>query len=612
MNWKISEQSTLSTVLQRRVKLTPSHTAYLEKDASGQWQPVTWQAFSDSVMNLARRLSAVGVEPGDQVAIMMPNSIRWEMIQHAVYQLGGIVIGLDANDPPARMKNIFSLCQPKYLFVEDTMMLGNIPEIARRNFKIVIYNQANGLGSYGCRLFSWNALPQPQEPVPMPSVRQTQIAAIIFTSGTTGRPKALSFQHQQFIKAMASITSIFESLPKQAHVACWLPLANPFQRIVNLCALAADWKTYMVSDPMNILSQVQEISPHLFTAVPRFYEKFYDDIRLKVKNMPAVLQKITRWAMQVEGEYQGVIFTGKEMDIRLKRRHAMANKLILRKIRSLMGPNLRYMVSGSAPAGPRLIKAYQRMGWQILEAYGISENIIPMAINRPGASRPGSVGRPLRGNEIRIAPDKEILVKGQGLAQEAQRKLTNGYLKTGDLGRLDAEGYLYLMGRKGDMFKLSTGRKIIPRYIEQAVEQIDAVAHCVAAGQFRKFVVVLVNVPLDKFKQLVQQHGTAERARNHLRLKIQWVCQHLPGYSRPVDMVITHDTFSPNSGELTANLKPRRNYILKKYAAPIENLYLELGQKPYLTASRKAAQNNLELNTGIHIVGDSNCQIITY
>ncbi len=534
------------------------------------------------------------------------------MIQHAVFQLGGIVIGLDANDPPTRMKDIFALCCPKYLFVEDSILLGHIPEVARRKFRAVIYNQANGLGSYGSLLVAWNALPQPREPVSIPLVRQTQVASIIFTSGTTGRPKVLSFQHQQLIQAMAAVTTIFETLPKQAHTACWMPLADPLQRIVNLSALAADWKTYMVSNPVHFLSQVQEISPHLLAAVPTFYEKFYENIRQKIKRMPAVLKKIIRWAMQVEAEYQEALLTGQEMDIRLKRRHIMANRLILRKIRSLMGTNLRYLVSGSAPAGPKLIKTYQRMGWQILETYGISENIIPIAINCPGAMRPGSVGRPLKGNDIRISLDKEIWVRGKGLALETQPKLTNGYLKTGDLGRLDAEGYLYIMGRKEDMFRLSTDRKIIPRYIEQAVEQIDAVAHCVAAGQFRKFVVVLINVPLDKFKQLIQQHGTAERARNHLRLKIQWVCRHLPGYSRPVDMVITHDTFSPVSGELTPNLKPRRNFILNKYAASIEKLYRQLGQKPYGNLSGNTTQKVSEQDAVIHIVSDGNCQIITY
>lgn len=547
----------------------------MEKNSAGQWRSTTWQTFHEAVEDLARRLFAAGMQAGDQVAILMPNSIRWETIQHAVYRLGGIVIGLDGNDPRARMEDIFTLCRPKYLFVEDPKSLDLIPASARQDLEMIIYSRTSMQGGCDSGLVAWDTLPPGPKDAPLAVLSGEQTATIIFTSGTTGRPKALSFQQCQLTQAMAAIATVFESLPNQAHTACWLPLANPFQRMVNLCALKADWKTFMVPDPTAIMSQVHEISPHLFAAVPRFYEKLYQSIRQQMEAMLPILKKITLRAMQVETKYQDSLLTGKPVSRILKLRHIIADIVILKRIRSLMGSNLRYLVSGSAPAGPELIKAFQGLGWQLLEAYGISENIVPMAVNTPDAIRPGSVGRPLAGNEVRIAPDQEIWVKGDGLALEARHKLKDGYLQTGDLGRLDANGYLRLIGRKGDMFKLSTGRKIIPRAIEQSVEQIDAVEHCVAAGRFQKYVVVLVNITEVKWKQLVQQNGTIEGVHAYLRREVKMVCRHLPAYSRPVDLVVTRDSFSPLSGELTSNLKLRRNFILNKYAESIEGLYRE-------------------------------------
>lgn len=540
----------------------------MEKNSSGRWQKIRWEQFHEAVRDLAGQLWRAGLRPGDHVALMMPNGVRWEMIQHAVYRIGGIVVGLDRNDPAERIGDLFSLFDATALIVEDRRLLERIPAAVLKALPLVLADLAPATVSRRHPGTGTSAvLPAAR------SVAPDQAATVIFTSGTTGRPKALAYSHRQLALAIATITPLLADLPDQAHTVCWLPLANPFQRMTNWCAMAANWKTFMVSEPAKILEQVREIRPHFLVAVPRFYEKLHAGIRQRLEAMPGRLKSAAAWAQDVGARYRRAAAQGERVPLSLKCKHRVAERLVLRRVRRAMGGRLRYFISGSAPLPESLIDAFAALGWPILEAYGISENIIPMAMNAPGACCPGSVGRPLANNEIRIAGDGEILVKGPGVALAGADPQADGFLKTGDLGVLDDEGFLRITGRKSDIFKLSTGRKIVPRPLEEALGRIDGVEHCVAVGASRKFVVALLNVPEEQWRWLNEQHAGAEGARVFLRRRAQQVCAHLPDYSRPVEVAVVNECFSPQSGELTANLKLRRDFVLRKHAAVIEEIY---------------------------------------
>jgi long-chain acyl-CoA synthetase len=397
------------------------------------------------------------------------------------------------------------------------------------------------------------------------------MATVIFTSGTTGRPKALWYTHGQMVLAVRSITRSFADLPGQANTACWLPLANPFQRIINLCAVAANWRCFVVSDPTRIMDEVREIEPHFFAAVPRFYEKLFQAIEDGIRRKPLWQKAMVRWAVGQSLAEESV--AGGGANRKMKWRQRFADKLVLEKIRRIMGRRLKYFISGSAPLSDGLIEKCVTYGWPIYEAYGVSENIAPMAMNSPTASRPGSVGRPLPENTIAIADDGEILVKGHCVAANLSPDGNGGFHGTGDLGRMDADGYLYVEGRKNDTFKLSTGRKIIPRAIEEALAPIAGVEYCVALGHNRKQVIALLNISEEKWRRLIAQHGGEENARSELKKAARRVCGHLPRYCRPADVLIVNDPFSVESGEVTSNLKLRRSAILSKYTVSIDHCY---------------------------------------
>lgn len=554
----------------------------MARDPAGVWRKTSWKQFHKSVLALADGLRQAGLVPGDHVAVLLPNSVRWEVVQHAVYRIGGIVVGLDRNDPAERLAELFSHFPAKALIVEHRDLLKRIPASVLRAAKLIV-SEDDPLAS-----------PLSQAPPPLPgtqAVTPDQPATLIFTSGTTGRPKALVYAHRQLALAIASITPLLAELPDQAHTVCWLPLANPFQRMTNWCAMAANWKCFMVPDPARMLAELPEIRPHFLVAVPRFYEKLHQEIQGRLSRLPGRRRAASRWAQRVAGRYWQAASQRPRVPWALTCQYRLADRLVLRQVRRALGGRLRFFISGSAPLPPTVGEAFAALGTPILEAYGISENIVPMAMNAPGAYRAGSVGRPLSPNAIRIAEDGEILVQGPCVSAKAADPLAGGFWKTGDLGALDTDGFLHITGRKSDVFKLSTGRKIVPRPLEEALAGIEGVAHGVAAGRNRKFVVALLNVPESHWQALQRQHHGTHGAYRHLREQVKRACAHLPEYSRPADVVVVCAAFTPQGGELTANLKLRRDFVLEKHARQIEAIYQRVEKETRVeTGSRIVAK----------------------
>lgn len=568
--------ATIPDLLHQRVTTTPGSTALSEKDGSQGWTGVTWKQFDQAVARLTQRLLSVGISHGDQVAILMPNAVQWEIIQHAVLRLGGVIIGLDLSDPAERVDDILGQCTVRALFVDCAARLDHIPHRHLETIDFIFSRHCEPPSPERPEVIAIEDIASPAHPLTTTPPDADAIATIIFTSGTTGRPKALWYSHGQLVLAVRAITHLFGDLPEQANTACWLPLANPFQRIINLCAIAANWQCFIVADPTRIMAEVQEIEPHFFAGVPRFYEKLMQAVEKGIRCKPYWQKALSTWACGVARSYAIRKEAGGIMPRRLKWIYTLADALVLCKVRRIMGGQLKYFISGSAPLSGELIDAYRAYGWSIYEAYGISENIAPMAMNSPKASRPGSVGRPLAENTISIAEDGEIFVKGACVAANLSPDGNNGFMRTGDLGRMDPDGYLYLLGRKNDTFKLSTGRKIIPQSIEQTLSQLDGVEHCIAVGQNQKQIITLLNVPEEKWRRLASASGGEKRARDTMKRQVERACRHLPGYCRPADIVIINDSFSPATGELTPNLKLRRNAVIAKYTATIDRCYRQI------------------------------------
>lgn len=564
---------TLPELLKQRVDRTPDQPAFWTRSSKRRWSAITWQQFRQKALQVTYRLQATGLKPGEAIAILAKNSIDWEVVQHGAMAAGAVVIGLDLNDPPARLQRIVQSSSVQALFVDDEALLDRFLVSFCSSLKLV-----------AVRLFPVTCLGKPitsvladltltAKPKALPSLTSDDPATIIFTSGTTGEPKSMVFSHGQVLLAIEAILSRFQTIPPQAHLACWLPLSNPFQRIINFCAIRLNLQSFMVENPAEIMAQVREINPFLFAAVPRFYEKAYEAIQEKIQHAPIFLRPLIRWAEQVGGRYWQVQRQGKAMDWGLRLQYQLAHCLVLKQFQKALGNIIRLLLSGSAPMPVWLLEKFHGLGWLILECYGISENIIPIALNTPEQFRFGSVGKPLAANTIRFAAEGEIAVKSKGISASVKPDPATGFLSTGDLGKLDADGFLWLEGRQADVFKLSTGRKVVPLRVEEILKGLDFVEHAVVFGKNQKVASAILAVHAEKWQLYLNRFDCETKALAQLKQTVQAAAGDLPSYFLPVEYCIVTTPFSVTGGELTTNLKVRRNVVLEKYgdATRLEN-----------------------------------------
>jgi len=408
------------------------------------------------------------------------------------------------------------------------------------------------------------------------------IATIIFTSGSTGQPKGIPYTHRQVCLAISDILHAFPEIQAGDRLVCWLPLSNLFQRMINYCAAGRGAETYFVSDPRSIISMLPEIKPHLFISVPRFFEKLYDGIEAQIAQSPGFRRRIANWALNVGQSAATANREGRTLGLIEKNVHKVADRVVLSKLREVMGGEIKFLVSGSAPISHWLLERFHGMGFLILEAYGLSENVTPVAINRVTDFRFGSVGLPMPSNQVEIAEDGEVLVKGDGVfggylgAPNSEAGLNDdGYLHTGDLGEFDHDGYLRLVGRKSEIFKTSTGRKVAPVPIEGKLKRIEDVDYAVLIGAGQKMTVAIIAPSMEIEKDLSNDDKFSAFASN-VSKKILQALDDEQSYAKPMGPRTLNRKITINTEELTSNLKLRRKLIEAKHEAALSALYNSL------------------------------------
>jgi long-chain acyl-CoA synthetase len=581
-------------LLAGRVRDTPDLVAFYALDERDAWVPVSWRQYEERVTRIAVALCNLGLRRGHHAGILAPTSIEWEFAQMACLTLGISVVGVDINYPVEQRNEALRSVAIDVLFVQDEASAGSIPaDVAARLTRFVTFE--TGSGHSPCGTVSLDELIQDLARSAGGRARADaepdDDALVVFSSGTTGRPKPISYTHRQVLAAVGSILEAYPDIAEGSHLLCWLPLANLFQRIVDLCGIQRGATSYVIGDPKEVMRYVRSANPHLLVGVPRFYEKLYAGICERIAKSPRPMSALANRVLAA-GASRARAARERRGPFALNRRTAqVADRLVLRRLRRTFGSNLRYLVSGSAPMPLWLLDWFEGIGLPILEAYGISENIIPVAMNRPDARRPGTVGRPLAGQEVRLAEDNEILVRGPGVFRgylsdqdegPAGPDIT-GFWATADYGEFDSDGFLRLIGRKSEIFKLSTGRWIAPAGIEALLRRLPYVEHAMVLGAGHRLVVAILAVDSARLSAGAQHHlgGPAKRALARdpvevVRRDVLAATAGLPPHERPAGMLVTASRLTIEGGELTSNLKLRRSAVEAKYAAAIDGIYAAL------------------------------------
>ena len=566
-----------------RTALTPHAPAYWQRNSAGDWKSTSWDEVHNCVQTLSAHLVRLGLRSGDRVVIMMPTVPEWEYCQLAVLAMGGVVVGIDAHEAPENIRHVLQTVQPRALFLASRDLLNLLKEMLPVVPDIVVTMDSSdlrGVESLRALLAS-----SKETAIALPKVTPDHVATIVFTSGSTGQPKGIAYTHRQLSLAGEAILARFPSIKEDARLACWLPLSNLFQRIINLCAIMRGTQCYFVQSPADIVRRLPEIRPALFIGVPRFYEKLYAGIQAEIAKRPWPVRRAVDLAWSIGERLRRTQREGRTPGLTLKVAHTVVDALILGRIRDMMGPDLKFMVSGSAPMPLWLLEKLHGVGWFVLEAYGISECVVPIANNTLEGHRFGSVGRPLPENEIKLADDGELLVRGPGVFTgyygnpEIDTPLdANGYLHTGDYARLDEDGFLWLTGRKSEVFKTSTGRRIAPVPVEAHLKQLPYVEHAVLFGRNRIVPVALLCISTDSLPGSQAATPLSSTALQTIGHDVAEACTALPAYQRPAGVLVMPRGFSIAGGELTGNLKLKRSAIEDKYSDEIDSLYQTLAR----------------------------------
>lgn len=546
---------TVLELLEHRAHATPDAVAYVSPDRS----ETTWLRFAEAAMALGRLLAARGVVDGTRVAILMPTSLAWEVAHFAVLAAGGVVVGLDPRSDARALTDSVEQVDVTAVLVDDLGRLAELASSARRRVRVVacVSRAPLTLSSWALHTRKPNGELWPAAAVPpvseLPRATGASLATIVFTSGSMGRPKALGYTHTQLLEAVMSVVKVFPGVGPGNNLIAWLPLSSLFQRMIDLAALRVGATTYFVDDPRGVIACAREVSPELFFGVPRFFQELRRTILARASRPSRWIIQLTLVAARARGAASR---TGRSALVARATLRVLGG--VAARLRTVLGENLRAIVVGSAPMPIALVDELEGLGLPVLEAYGMSECILPIAMNALSARRAGTVGRVLDGQTLRVATDGELEVKCASLAIGIGHDLAltdDGFLRTGDLGAVDADGYVTLLGRKDGVVKLANGRKLDPAIVEQAFFEIPWVDQVQVVGH-----------GLSRPAAIVWLRGESAVDARAVRDELRQTARSLPSGLRPSRYAIIPRPASVDDDEITPTMKPRRAANAARYA----------------------------------------------
>jgi long-chain acyl-CoA synthetase len=593
----IPADTTLADVVFVRASQEPQAVVMRRRSSDGRWDNVTAAEFRDQVTALAKGLAAAGIEPGDRVALMSRTRYEWTLIDYAIWAAGGVTVPVYDTSSAEQVEWILSDSAAKAAFAENNGHAETIG-IAQKNVQNleqvwVIDGSADDLAQLAARA---GEVADTDLEHRRTSRKSADLATIIYTSGTTGRPKGCEISHGNLLAdvrnaVQGALIDIFEL--SGSSTLLFLPLAHSFARIIQVGCLESGAILGHWSDSTTVAQGLPEYRPTFLLAVPRVFEKVYNSAQQQASASPAksrifraAADTAIAWSRSADdGQNAGGGGPG------LRVRHALFDRLVYAKLRAAIGGQVQFAVSGGAPLGERLGHFFRGAGITVLEGYGMTESSAAATVNRPNRNKIGTVGQPLPGVAVRIADDGEILLSGPNVfigywhneAASADALDPDGWLRTGDLGRLDDEGFLQVTGRKKEIIVTAGGKNVAPAVLEDRLRAHPLISQCLVVGDGRPYISCLITLDPEALEFWKRQHGKPAdadvREDPELVAEIQQAVDEAnKAVSRPESIrrfrILATD-FTEADGYLTPSLKVRRNAVLKDFSSEIEAIYSE-------------------------------------
>ncbi|MDX5398763.1 MAG: AMP-dependent synthetase/ligase [Actinomycetes bacterium] len=591
---EVDPATSISTYLVRHGTESPSATMFRQK-VGETW--VDWSASKalDVVRAIAKGLRAAGYGPGDRIAIMSRTRLEWTLADFAIWHIGGVPVPIYETSSASQAQWILSDAACVGAFVETTAHAAVIEE-AR--------GEDEGHHVRDIWVFDEGALAVLEESGdgvdedPDSGFREVgleSLATIIYTSGTTGRPKGVELSHGNFVVLLEQAIEVVPEILKEpgACTLLFLPLAHVFARVVEVLMVMSLVPMGHASDPKEAVKDIAVFKPTVLLSVPRIWEKIYNSAELKTGS--GLKRRIFRWAAKVSIVHSRESAQPGGPGSSLALQHRLADKLVYSKIREVLGGNLHWTISGGAPLGERLGNFFQGIGVNMLEGYGLTETTAPCNLNLPGKARIGTVGQPLPGTSIRIAEDGEILIRGVGVFERyhgnpgaTAEAIQDGWFHSGDVGYLDADGYLTITGRKKEIIVTAGGKNVAPAMMEDPLRGHPIISQAVVVGDGQPFIGALITLDAEVLPKWLDTHGrpamtvaeaaTDEYVREHVQMAIDRVNRKFSRAESIREFRILADDFTIENDLLTPSMKFKRREVLATYSDVVDSIYASVAR----------------------------------
>jgi long-chain acyl-CoA synthetase len=563
---------------------------------AGGWREVSYQQLVKSARDIARGLIALGVEPGERVSILSDTRAEWTLADAGSFCAATVVAPIYQTNSPQECEYVLSHSEARAVFCEDAAQIAKIQQIRDRcpalQHVIVLSGTAPGAMTLDDLIRGGAGVPAHQVDERVAAVDADSMASLVYTSGTTGPPKACILTHRNFTEATHALEERLDltRTERPLEFFMFLPLAHVFARIVQMFTLdLGGTLIYWQRDPLRLLDDIREARPTYFPSVPRVWEKIYTAATTGVADAPRLKRAMFGWALGVGHRVREQERAGSAPGWPLEVQHRVADRLVLSKVRDLFGGRLELAVTAAAPIGRDVVEFFDACGILLLEAWGMTETCAAGTINTDREMKIGTIGKPVPTLQLRVAEDGELLARGPNIFggyfknDEATREtLADGWLATGDLGSIDADGFVTITGRKKELIITSSGKNISAANIENALKQTRWISEAVVFGDNRPYLVAVLTLDPDEAPKLAAQVGapadpptmaTDARVRAEIQRTVDDVNRNFARIEQIKRFDILDRQLTQEDGELTPTLKVKRAQVYDEFAQVFSDLY---------------------------------------